>query len=53
MTSNWTAEIGYRRSYVGRRAVRLRRQPLRWAHSTLRSCGDFLWGAFVSVQAAG
>jgi hypothetical protein len=41
-----------RMSHTPRHGVRMRQTPLRWAHSALRSVGDFLWGAFQPIANA-
>ena len=41
-----------RMNHTPRHGVRVRRDPLRWLHSALRSTGDFLWGAFQPIANA-
>ena len=44
--------LNRRMNHVPRHGVRMRQSPLRWAHSALRSVGDFLWGAFQPIAQA-
>ena len=44
--------LNQRINHVPRHGVTVRRSPLRWAHSALRSAGDFLWGAFLPIANA-
>lgn len=41
----YATRVAYRSS----RRVRLTRSPLRWAHSALRSAGEFFVGAFAPI----